>query len=399
VSERSEMRPDRRSFLASSAAASGILILKPETVFGTQANSAVEVGIIGCGGRGNYIGNFFVEHAGARVVALADAFRDRLEPAAAKFKVDPSRTYAGLEGYKALVASKLDGVVVETPPYYHPEQVAAGIAAGKHVFCAKPVAVDVPGCKSIAQSGRDAESRKLSLWVDFQTRARPVFQEAAERVHRGEIGKPVMGHVYYHTGRLRPQAKPTDTVDQARLRNWLFDKALSGDVIVEQHIHVLDVANWYLQSPPVKAWGTGGRKARLDTGDNGDHFLVTFWYPNDVRVDFSSAQFLKGYHDMCIRVYGTAGTVDSHYNSYVRIAGDTNWNGCEKDDTFAQGAITNVKDFVESIKNGKPINNAATGSVSTLTPILGRMAAYRGSAVTWEEMMGANEKLVARLKI
>lgn len=207
-----------------------------------------------------------------------------------------------------------------------------------------------------------------------------------------------MGHVYYHTGRLRPKDLPGDSAAAARLRNWFFDKVLSGDVIVEQHIHVIDVANWYLKGHPAKAYGTGGRKARLN-GDCWDHFIVTFWYPDDVKVDFSSNQFVKGYNDLCIRLYGTNGTVDSHYNSYVRMTGDTKWNGTEKDDTFTGGAVTNVKNFVESVRTGKPLNNAAESAQSNLTSILGRMAAYRGGEVSWDEMMRSNEELEAGLKL
>jgi myo-inositol 2-dehydrogenase/D-chiro-inositol 1-dehydrogenase len=394
----SEQRRVRRQFLRSAAASAGVLLLRPETVFGSQANSAIEIGIVGCGGRGNWIGPFFVEYAGARVVALADPFRDRLESTRQNLKVDSSRLYGGLEGYQGLVASKLDAVVIESPPYFHPEQVAAAVAAGKHVFLAKPVAVDVPGCLSIAASGEKARGR-LSFLVDFQTRAQPVFQESAQRVHRGDIGTPVFGHVFYHTSRLRWQDKPGMSGDEARLRNWVFDKVLSGDVIVEQHIHVLDVANWYMQSHPVRAFGTGGRKARVDVGDCWDHFLATYWYPNDVRVDFSSAQFIKGFHDMCIRFYGTAGTVDAHYGGLVRITGDNPWNGAEKDDTFREGAITNVKNFIESVRAGKHLNNAAQGAESTLTSILGRMVAYGERSLTWEEMLKSGERFTVRLNI
>ena len=395
MSHPSESPAGRRRFLQSSAA--GLLLLKPETVFGTQASSALEVGIVGCGGRGNWIAPFFLEF-GARVVALADPFRDRLESTQQKLKVDASRLYAGLDGYQALAASKLDAVAIESPPYFHPEQVEAALAAGKHVYLAKPVAVDVPGCLSIAASGKKAEGR-LSFLADFQTRAQPVFQEAAQRVHSGQIGTPVMGHVFYHTGRLRRQDKPGMSADEARLRNWTFDKALSGDVIVEQHIHVLDVANWYLQAHPVRACGTGGRKARVDVGDCWDHFVVTYWYPNDVRVDFSSAQFIQGFHDMCIRFYGTAGTVDSHYGGAVRITGDNPWTGAEKDDTFRQGALHNVRNFLESIRTGKHLNNAAQGAESTLTSILGRMTGYRERPVTWEEMMKSGERFQVKLSL
>ncbi len=393
-----EPRPARRQFLESSAAATGILLLSPQTVFGSQANSAIEVGIIGCGGRGNYIGSFFIEYTGARVVAIADPFRDRLEGIREKLKLSSPRQYPGLDGYRELVSSKLDAVVIESPPYFHPEQAAAAVAAGKHVFLAKPIAVDVAGCLSIQASGEKAKG-KLSFLVDFQTRAQPVFQEAASRVHNGAIGTLVMGHVFYHTGRLRRQDRPGMPPAEARLRNWTFDKVLSGDIIVEQHIHVLDVSNWYTRSRPLKAFGTGGRKARVDVGDCWDHFLATFWYPNDIRVDFSSNQFLKGFHDMCIRYYGTAGTVDSHYGGSVRITGENPWNGAEKDDTFRQGAINNVKSFVESIRTGKYLNNVAESVESNLTSILGRMAAYRERVVTWDEMIKSNERLEANLKL
>jgi predicted dehydrogenase len=385
----------RRTFLKTTG---GLLILKPATVFGSQANSAIEIGIIGCGGRGNYIGGFFIEHTGARVAALHDPFQDRIDSTRQKLRAESARVYKGLEGYRELAQSRLDAVAVMSPPYFHPEQAAAAIDAGKHVFLAKPVAVDVPGCQSIAASGARAKG-KLSFLVDFQTRAQPVFQEAAARLHRGDIGTPVLGHVYYHAGRLRPQARPGMPPDEARLRNWVFDKVLSGDIIVEQNVHVIDVANWYLEARPQKAFGTGGRKARVDAGDCWDHFLVTYWYPQDAKVDFSSAQFLRGYSDLCIRFYGSAGTVDSHYNGAVNISGDHPWKGTDKDDTFRLGAIANVKNFVDSIRSGKFLNNVDESVQSTLTGILGRMAGYQERTVTWEEMMRSKERLTANLKL
>lgn len=386
---------ERRTFLQSSGA--GLLILKPGTVFGSQANSAVELGIVGCGGRGSWIGGQFVEHSLSRVVALADPFQDRLEAAQAKLKVESSRLHRGLDGYQDLAASRVDAVVIETPPYFHPEQVEAAVAAGKHVYLAKPVAVDVPGCLSIQASGEKAKG-KLSFLVDFQTRARPTFQEAAARIHRGAIGTPVMGHVYYHTGRLASKSKPGMPPAEARLRNWVFDKVLSGDIIVEQNVHVLDVSDWYLQAHPVRAFGTGGRRARVDVGDCWDHFLCTYWYPGEVRVDFSSNQFVKGFHDMCIRLYGTAGTADTHYGGPVRITGDDPWTGTEKDETGA-GATANIRDFIDSVRSGRPLNNAASAVQSTLTAVLGRMAAYQGRTVTWDEMMRRKEKLEADLRL
>jgi myo-inositol 2-dehydrogenase / D-chiro-inositol 1-dehydrogenase len=400
----------RRGFLESSAAATGVMVLKPETVFGTQANSAVEVGIIGSGNRGSWLGNFFVNQAGARVVALADAFVDRLETAGAKFGVPANRRYRGLESYRELLESKLEGVVVETPPYFHPEQVAAAVAAGKHVFVAKPVAVDVPGCRSIRESGERAKG-KVSFLVDFQTRAQPVFQEAAARVNGGEIGVPVLGHVYYHGSGGDPKPQPGWSRHEARLRLWPRDRVLSGDIIVEQNIHVIDMANWFMKGPPFKARGMGGRKVRMNYGDCWDYFVVTFWYPGDVTADFSSAQFVKGFYDICVRLYGSDGTLEAHYglgprygvdprnDGYVAITGTKTWKGSVQDKTFDDGAIANVKRFVESIRTGKYLNNAAESVDSNLTSILARTAAYRGGTVTWDEMMDMNIKLEAGLQI
>ena len=405
-----ESGPLRREFLASSTATAGLLLLKPETAFGSQANSAVEVGIVGAGGRGVWIGEFFTGQAGARVVALADAFVDRLETAQKKFGVASTRLYRGLEGYRDLVASKLDAVVVETPPYFHPEQVAAAVAAGKHVFVAKPVAVDVPGCRSILESGERAKG-KVSFLVDFQTRAQPVFQEAAARVHRGDIGKPALGHVFYHGSGGDPLPRAGWSGDEARLRLWARDRVLSGDIIVEQNIHALDVANWYLRGHPLKATGSGGRTVRMKWGDCWDFFVVNYLYPGEVSVDFSSVQFAKGFYDICIRVYGSAGTIDSHYglgarfgvdpryDGYVTISGEHPWKGADRDDTFTTGAIANVKRFADSIRTGQYLNNAAESVDSNLTCILGRTAAYRSGTVTWDEMLDLNIRLEARLKI
>jgi myo-inositol 2-dehydrogenase/D-chiro-inositol 1-dehydrogenase len=405
-----DSKSERRTFLGSSATAMGLLLLKPETVFGSQANSAVEIGLIGAGGRGNWIGNFFVDQGGARVTALADAFVDRLETAGAKFGVPASRRYRGLESHQQLLASKVDAVVIETPPYFHPEQVAAAVAAGKHVFLAKPVAVDVPGCRSILESGERAKG-KVSFLVDFQTRAQPAFQEAAARVHRGDLGAPVLGHVYYHGSGGDPQPRAGWGREEARLRMWSRDRILSGDIIVEQNIHAIDVANWYLGGHPVKASGMGGRKVRLNYGDCWDYFVVTFWYPENVTVDFSSAQFVRGYYDICVRVYGSLGTLDSHYglgpryevdprlDGYVGIAGAHPWKSADRDKTFDDGALANVKRFVDSIRTGQFLNNAADAVDSNLACILGRTAAYRGGSVTWDEMMDLNIKLEAGLTI
>jgi myo-inositol 2-dehydrogenase / D-chiro-inositol 1-dehydrogenase len=392
----------RRDFLGQTAAAAGLLLVRPQTAFSYQANSTVELGLVGCGSRGNWITPLFQEFTGARVAAVADVVKANLETTRAKFKVDTARAYYGPHAFAELAASKVDAVVIETPPYYHPEHAMAAVDAGKHVYLAKPVAVDVPGCNTIEAAGRKALG-KTSFFVDFQTRAQPVFQEAAARAHRGDIGRIVSVEAVYFAG--RPWNGLPDPVDheKTRLMTFYMDKVLGGDIIVEQNIHTLDVVNWFVGGHPVKAFGTGGRTdwkgTKWDVGDAFDHFLVTFWYPNDTQVQFTSNQLTNSYNDIAVRCFGIKGSVDAHYNGLVRITGENAWKGTDKDDTFRQGAINNAKAFVESIRTGKLLNNTGDAVTSTLTAILGRTAAYQGRTVTWDEMLQRNEKLSASLKL
>jgi len=394
--------PARRGFLKT--AASGLLILKPSTAFGSQANSTVEVGLVGCGGRGNWITAFFPEFTGARVVALADVMRDHLDSTREKFKVEGSRAYYGPDAFRELSNSKLDAVILETPPFFRPQHAKAALDAGKHIYMAKPVAVDVPGCKTILEVGARAKAKGLSYLIDFQSRSQPVFQEVAKRIHRGDIGHPALTQVYYHAGRpSKDKGSPGMDPGQRRVMNFYMDKVLGGDIIVEQNIHVIDIANWYLGGHPLKATGTGGRTNWSGTGyeasDAWDHFQVTFWYPDGKHADFNSHQLTNTSSDLCVRCFGIKGTADTHYGGTVRILGDNKWMGAEKDPTFRDGAINNVKAFIESIRAGKPVNNAEVAVESNLTAILGRNAAYQEKVITWDEHMKDDHRLEADLKL
>lgn len=384
----------RRRFL--SAASGGLLVLKPRTVFGSQANSAVEIGIIGCGGRGTWIGGLFQEFGGARIVALGDVFPSQIAAIKAKLKADSARAYTGLNSFRELAASKLDAVVIETPPYFHPEQAAAAVSAGKHVYLAKPAAVDVAGCQSILDSARKAQG-KTSFFVDFQFRARPVFQECVSRVHKGDLGVTALAEFSYITGKIRPRDTAGLTAAQARLRNWVFDKALSGDIIVEQNIHAIDAGVWLLNAQPVKASGTGGRKIRTEVGDCWDNFQVIYWFPGDIRAMFFSTQCTRGLGGIRAALYGAGGAAEMIYNRTASITGTKPWKGPDKDDTFRGGAIDNIRVFLEAVRAGRILNNAEESIRSNLTSILGRMAAYRHGTVSWDEMMRSNEKLDGRL--
>lgn len=389
---------ERREFLQGVAAGAGLLIVQPESVRGTTANSALKVGIIGTGGRGNFVGDVFARDTNSRIVAVADAFDEPLEKTGKKYGVDPKRYHSGLDGFRKVLESDVDAVVITSPPYFHPEQVEAAVDAGKHVWCAKPVAVDVPGARSIIESGHQARG-KVSLFVDFQTRNSPAFLEVESRIRGGDIGKIVSAQIYYQARRLGLRADPRDTSSQARLRNWVFDRILSGDIIVEQNVHVLDVSDWYLSARPVKAFGTGGRKARVDVGDCWDHFITIFWYPDGTRIDFSSGQYLKGYTDLCMRFYGTRGTADTHYGGSLSITGEKPWKGVERDNTYREPVTRNAKMFEESIRSGKHLNNAEQSAESTITTILGRTASYEERLVTRDEILKANVKLDANLHI
>ena len=390
----------RRRFIAGTGASVlAFSVLKPGLVRGAEANAKVDIGLIGCGGRGKWIADLFQKHGGYNIVAVADYFQDRVDEAGERFKVPAANRYTGLSGYRKLLAQKLDAVVIETPPYFHPEQAAAAIEAGKHVYLAKPIAVDVPGCLTVAESGTKATANKLCFQVDFQTRANKVYQQAVKAVHDGEIGKIVSVEANYQCGATWDHMDQILRKDpqnpEVRLRAWGVDRVLSGDIITEQNIHALDVTSWMLEAEPVRAYGTGGRKREF-VGDCWDHFAVIYYYPNDIVVSFNSHQSGQGYDDIMCRVYGLKGTADTHYFGNVTVnANEFHLDG-KMGNLFTEGAETNIATFHDNITKGECGNPTVPASVrSNLTTVLGRLAAYKNGVVTWQEMMVAKEKFVA----
>ena len=239
----------RRAFLASAATATAVTVMKPSLVFSAESNSLLEIGLIGCGGRGSWIANLFAKTGKYRLVACADYFQDKADAVSEKHKIEPSRRYTGLSGYKRLLESKLDAVVIETPPYFHPHHAADAVDAGKHVYLAKPIAVDAPGCQVIAAAGQRATAKKQVFLVDFQTRADEHFRDAIGQVHKGAMGPLVMAEAWYPWsggGRGEPPATP-----EQQLRSWYYVLPLSGDFIVEQSIHALDLVTWIINADPL----------------------------------------------------------------------------------------------------------------------------------------------------
>jgi myo-inositol 2-dehydrogenase / D-chiro-inositol 1-dehydrogenase len=390
-------RLPRRAFLAGASATAAFSVLKPAQVFAAEAQSKIELGLIGCGGRGNWIARLFAESGLYKFVACADYFQDRIEAAGQQFGIDPSRRYAGLSGYQRLLESKLDAVVIETPPYFHPSQAAAAVAAGKHVFVAKPIAVDVPGCLSIAESGRRATDRKLVFLVDFQTRADAFYREALRRVRKGDLGKLVMAEAHYPWaggGRGLPSANPEE-----RLRSWYYVKELSGDFIVEQAIHALDVATWILNADPVSAVGMGGQKLR-PKGSIWDHFAINYAFPDAVPLSFTCIQTIPEMRDeITCRVYGSDGYIYTDYFGSVWMRGKEFYDGGKMGNLYTTGAQTNIREFHQCITTGQCDNRTVAPSVrSNLTAVLGREASYRGGELTLADLVKENHKLEPDLR-
>jgi len=409
---------DRRKFIGAAAASAGIMFINPSLVRGTAANSAVRVGLLGCGGRGTEDATNLVDTGGARVVALADLFPDQLATARAQFdKIQQAKGYAALDAaqlfvgpqaYQQIAASKeVDAIVIATPPYYHPSHLEAVAAAGKHVYLEKPVAVDVPGALQVIEIGKRAEG-KLSLDVGFQIRDCPPFVELVRRIHGGALGKIACGEAHYFAGYIDRPAWPNASPAELRLRNWIYDRVLSGDIIVEQNIHVIDICNWILKAHPWKVSAAGGRLGRPADGDVNGNYNVVFHYPDGVEVTFSSTQFAKGWWDVTERFFGTKGTSQSPYTGPLGIWGDEPWQAPLVTDTdkpegqkfSATGNFhSNLefadtekkKAFVESITSGKYHNQAAKGAESALSCMMARSAAYQQREVTWDELMKSIE--------
>lgn len=381
----------RRTFI-SSAVAGSLLAVKPSVAFGTQANAKIDLGLIGCGGRGNWIAKLFAESEKYRFVACADYFKDRVDKTGSDLKIPARQRYSGLSGYQALLAQKLDAVVIETPPYFHPAQTTAAVAAGKHVFLAKPVAIDVPGCKAIAAAGLEATARKQVMLVDFQTRANAFYQEAVRRTHQGDLGKLILGEAHYpwqSGGRGSPPAGKED-----RLRSWYYVLEISGDFIVEQSIHALDVATWIVNQDPIRAHGTGGQAVR-PKDSIWDHFAVNYWFPDDIKLSFTCIQSISGVRDeIRCRFFGAQGVIDSDYFSGVNIRGKRSYRGGSFEQLYTTGAQANIETFHRNITQGHYANETVPASVrSNLTAILGREAGYRGGELTWETLLKSETRL------
>lgn len=402
----------RRDFVRNAGTATaGILLVTPEIAFGSRANSTLQLGMLGCGGRGSSVAESFVSRAGVRMSALADLFQDQLDTARNRFNklnqaqghaaLDTGRLFKGPRAYKDICASDVDVVLISTPPYFHPEHLEEAVAAGKHIYLEKPVATDVRGCRRVRELAGKVEG-KQSVHVGFQIRYSPEYRELTRRIHAGAIGEIASVQGYYLAGDLPRRSKPGMSAGEAKIRNWFFDRVLSGDVLVEQNIHIIDWMNWVLKSRPEKVFATSGRKVRTDIGDVSDHFLTIYRYPGDIRVGFQSTQYLSKWGDVCVRFLGSKGMAEAHYSGGVFIQGGNEWKAeppaatasrqKPEVDPLSEATPEKVKAFVESIRSGKFHNELHQGAESTLSAILGRQASYAEEEMTWDQVVTSNQQ-------
>lgn len=415
----------RRSFLKTTAAFSAVSILKPSLVFSSNANSAIRMGVIGCGNRGTAVITSMSQNANANIIAIADLFEDKLQTAETNFnQLNTAKGYAPLQkqniykGYKAymrLLENKdVDAVLISTPAYAHVEILEAAVAAGKHVYCEKPVGTDVDGCKRVIKLGEHLSS-KQSVAIGFQIRHASAYKEMVSRVQRGDIGDLLSVQLYYFSSGAKLIDVKNVSDDEYRIRNHYYYRALSGDTILDQGIHMLDVCNWTLQSKPINAVGRGGSKGRLDIGDAFSNFQVLYEYPNDINVSIHTTKVGPSFGDVCCKFLGTKGSAEAHYSGGVFISGDNKWDsGILKTETEltpqqqASGVFNSSlhdadanKDiaFIQSIINGNYINETKQGAESTLTAILGREAATSRIEKTWDEIYFSDQRLDPKLNL
>ncbi len=410
---------DRRDFIGGTAA-SGIMILSSRTAFGYEANSAVRIGLLGCGSRGTSVATSFAKNTSARIVALADLFPDQLAAGKAHFDqvnaslgvpaIDPSLMFRGSHAFEELAASKaVDSIQISTPPWFHVQHLDAVIAAGKHAYCEKPLGVDVAQTRQALEIGKRAQGR-VSLDIGFQVRSAPPIAEVVRRIHAGDLGKIVCISAHYNAPNAVSHSGANWSADEFRLRNWLWDRVLSGDILVEQNIHVIDLCNWMIGAHPIKATATGGRNAVTHQGDTWDNYQVIYTYPNGIHLSFSSTQWGgNGFFDVTERVFGEKGIAEAPYSGPVRIIGDNAWEWKPEGAptttapaTFAaNGAFTDNlefadrekdKAFIESITSGQFHNQTEAGVDTALSCTLGRMAGQLGREVTWDEQLQHGEQ-------
>jgi predicted dehydrogenase len=394
-----DITSSRRDFIKASAAAGMAAVLAGKERLFAAGSDKLRVGLIGCGWRGTEAAeNCVTAAANVEIVAMGDLVPDQLDWSLAqlsrkvddKVSVTEETSFVGFDAYKKVIACDVDIVILATPPHFRPIHLKATVEAGKHVFMEKPVAVDPVGIRSIIASSELAQKQGLAIVAGTQRRHQAHYLEMLKRIHNGDIGDIVSAQCYWNMGELWVKDRlPSWSDMEWQCRNWLYFTWLSGDHIVEQHVHNLDIINWAIGTHPVQAMGMGGREVRTgpEYGNIFDHFAVEYEYPNGVRI-LSMCRQTAGCHELVAEwVVGTKG------QSYTD--GSTGFiegqNPYKYDGESPNPYVQEHTDLIASIRDGKPLNEGKQVAESTMTAIMGRMSAYTGRALKWDWAMNASK--------
>jgi predicted dehydrogenase len=405
-----EDRASRRHFIVQSSVLTGATLagaLELSPAARAAADVPVRIGLIGCGGRGaGAVASALSVNPNARLVAMGDAFGDRMENArksllqkfGGQVAVERNRCFSGFDAYKQLIASGIDVAILAEPPHFRPIHIEACIEAGVHVFTEKPMAVDAPGVRRLLAAGEKAKAKNLSLVSGFETRYSDSAREGIRRVRAGEIGEIQVVEGVYNTGPLWHRGRqPEWTEMEFQMRNWYYFTWLSGDHIVEQHVHFIDYVCWLMnEQPPLHAWGYGGRSVRVEPkyGDIFDHHSIVYEYASGARVYALTRQQPGCFNGVYRTIIGTKGQLRSggtkKQSGIFSLKGEPLW---EAPPDKEHPELNTFREMFAGMAAGKPVNDGVAFSRSTMMAILGRMATHSGQRVTWEEAMASTKAL------
>jgi myo-inositol 2-dehydrogenase/D-chiro-inositol 1-dehydrogenase len=399
----------RRTFLkhAGVAAVATTVASQLEGISGAYAagSDEIRIGLVGCGGRGTGAAMNALKAAdGVRIVAMADAFQDRLdesrklltEKGGDGVAVKDDHCFVGLDAYEKLLATDVNYVILATPPGFRPIHIKAAVAAGKNVFAEKPVAVDAPGVRACFETYEEINKKKLGLVAGTQYRHFIPYLESVKRIHGGQIGQLVAGRCYFNTAGLWSKERQPNWTDlEFQMRNWLYYSWLSGDHIVEQFIHNIDTMVWVYGKNPARAVGSGGRQVRTEPiyGHIYDHFAIDYEFPDGAHCAAMCRQQDGCDKKVANEFVGTKGTAFVLPQYY--ITGEQPWKLDESVSTDLGNAyVQEHTDLIASIRAGKPLNELKQVAETSLAAVMGRMAAYTGKVVTWDEALSSKESLM-----
>ena len=385
----------RRTFLGGALAA-GSMAAVHGAARAAEPKRRIKAGMVGLGGRGGMIARMVRDHGGYEIAAVADYFPEMADRAGDAHDVPKNRRFSGLLGYRRLLDTDVEAVFLETPPYCFPDHAEAAVSAGRHVYMAKPIACDVPGCLRVAAAAEKAQAAGKVFLVDFQTRTDPLFIEGVRRVHDGEIGGlGLLASVYTDEAFKDPPL--TDCIaDRFQHLIWVNDTDLGGSYLVNAGIHAIDVALWLAGKRPVSAVGASRVVRNAPHGDSHDVYSITYEFGDGLVLNHWGEHLHNNHGFRCeCAAYCQDGHLDTSYSGSVGMEGvRTSWEGGQVVDLYPQGAIRNIAEFHRCVCAGDCANVTVAPSVdATLTTMLGRDAAERKTRITWKEMMTEQRRI------